>query len=836
MNNRYSIFIICVIAAIYSFAGELPGGLLFTSSQEKVDKRTSLVVFANKNQQFKDSFNLSFDLSIWDQDHFGHVFRIINNKRQEVEFVFVNFYGVDNMYLDFHSPITHQSVKIPISKDDIEKKTVIPIQFNFNLIEDKVDIQLSNDKYVCESVGLENPSELQFAFGLYGLNLDVPQMIIKNLRISSGTKSFYFPLNESEGEIAKDKNEKYKASVKNPNWVINNHFFWQRKSTLTINNSTSITYDEKLNRIIFIDNDSLFSYYPRYDRLDKTELSIFGDIKIYNTVFNPYDENCYVFTENDNTNQNKSLKKQNKESFINLIQKEKIIHSNPFFSSDGELYFFGGYYNHLYLNDIVKYNSYSKSWEKEIFKGDEITPRFYSAVGKGIEDDEILLFGGFGNETGRQEHGGRNLYDLYSINLKTKSIKYLWAITEHPKAEFIAGNNLILSNDKTHFYAFCYAHHSPKTFGFLYSFDLKSGAYEIMSDSIRFTSEDMSTVVNLFFNNDVNEFYLVIKENIDLNKSKVQVFALNNPPISKASLESVKSNTKLYELFVISAIALVVLIAVFYLILFYSNKRKKIQVGKEFAKSVNKLNNVEINLKKHKHSAVYTFGNFTAYDRNGQDISHRFGMKLRTLFSLILLNTDDETGITTETLTLSLWPDKDVIESKNIRGVTINRLRNILEDIEGITLLHQNHQWRFVFDKPFYCDYIAYNNILTKIKESPNQDVIHDNMNKLYEVLGNGTFLSNVQESGIDPYKSSEEEKISKLLKEYIVTLYKEKKYHDIIKFSSLFFAHDPIDEEIFDICVKSYKKLGKNHEAKAFFKGYRKTYKQMTGEDLGND
>src|SRR5690606_20444448 len=140
------------------------------------------------------------------------------------------FYGTDNMYLDFHSPITHESVKIPITKEDIDKKVTLHFDMKFDLKNDKVTIKLRDTAYTCSPVGLEDPSFLQFAFGLYGLNLDVPQMLIRNLRIQSEKgKSFYFPLEEPEGEIAYDKISKAKARVKNPGWIINKHYYWEKK-------------------------------------------------------------------------------------------------------------------------------------------------------------------------------------------------------------------------------------------------------------------------------------------------------------------------------------------------------------------------------------------------------------------------------------------------------------------------------------------------------------------------------------------------------------------------------------------------------------------------------
>jgi two-component SAPR family response regulator len=828
------IVVACCICSFEAYAEGSSGGLLFTSSKEKVDKRTSLVLFGDKLQKFENTFSVSFDLSIWDISQFGHIFRVINKQRQEVEFVFVNFYGTDNMYLDFHSPITHESVQIPITKEDIDKKVTLHFDMKFNLTQDKVTIKLRNKEYTCAPVGLENPTFLQFAFGLYGLNLDVPQMLIRNLRIKGGKgKSFFFPLEEPEGDYAYDKIEKVKARVKNPEWIINKHFYWQKKTEFTVKNKACVTYDEANNRILIVNNDAIISYYPRYE---KSENHSFGtlpsDFKVNDAIYDPYSQQSYVFNAKWTSKPEIKLNDLSV-AFLSDLDERNFLHHNSFFSTTGDIYQFGGYANHSYYDKVSHYNVAIQQWEFVDFKGDRITPRFYSAVGDGLQPDEKLLFGGFGNETGKQEHGGHNLYDLHVLNLTKKTITRLWRLHDLPKMEFIPGNNLILSKDKKSFYALCYAHHIPKTTGYLYRFNLKDGSYDIMSDSINFTSEDMNTSVNLFYNKQMSEFYAVIREFSEKSKeNKVQIYSLLSPPITKSYLEASMRSHRSYWWMLIAAVCLIVFASGAFALWYFYNKRKKEIRLKAQSDAIHLPLEEAYNRKIQKLSAVYVFGNFTVYDRKGMDISYRFSMKLRALFSLVLLNSNGESGISTENLTLTLWPDKDVNGAKNIRGVTINRLRNILEDIEGISLVHQNHQWFFVFEQPFYCDYLEYSNVLRSLQHSSGQESYLTHMEEIVAIVRNGAFLLSVHDPGVDNYKSKEEEKLGQLLKDYIIYLFADKQYQKIILISSTFFAVEALNEEILDVCIKSYNKLGKKEEAKSFLKNYKRTHKMLTGEE----
>ena len=768
---------------------ESPGGLLFTSSKEKVDKRTALALFGDKLQYFENTFGISFDLSIWDSSQFGHIFRAINNRKQEVEFVFVNFYGTDQMYLDFHSPITHKSIQIPIKQEDIDKKTTLHLDIDFDLQADRVSIALHDTVYTCEPIGLDNPSQLQFAFGLYGLNLDVPHMLIKNLRIrAEKEKTFFFPLSESQGEFAYDETGKITVPVKNPEWIVNKHFYWQAKAQFTVSDKTTVTYDEARNCILVIDNDSVWYFYPRYNKLQRRK-----------------PDSNFIFTNNQN--------------------ESNSLHHNIFYSVAGDLYRFGGYANHSYSNRISIYNEETKLWETIDFKGDKIKPRFYSAIGDGIGQDEKLLFGGFGNETGKQEHGGRNFYDLHLLNLKQQTVSHLWTLKAIPEMEFIPGNNLILSRDKKSFYALCYAHHMPKTVGYLYRFNLQNGDYDVMSDSICFTSEDMNTSVNLFYNKELCEFYAIIRDLSEKNENHIRIYSLLSPPITKAQLKRASHSQKSYGLIVLLAIVFILILAGS---VFFVFGRRKAQ---QRIKPIFRVEN-ESDQQTQKHSAVYLFGNFTVFDRQGRNISYRFSAKLKVLFALVLLNTNRDKGISTENLTLILWPDKDGNNAKNIRGVTINRLRHILEDLDGIMLVNQNHQWFFTFKQPFYCDWHEYSGILQRLNIAEKQVHYNALMDQLVAVIHNGRFLLSVQDNTIDNYKSKEEEKLEQLLNDYIIHLFDEKQYRKIIWIVPIYFSIDPLNEKILNISIKSYNKLGKKEEAKSLFKNYKRTYKRQTGKE----
>ena len=540
-----------------------------------------------------------------------------------------------------------------------------------------------------------------------------------------------------------------------------------------------------------MNNDSILYYYPRYEKTESLSAIKSNDPAI---------------------------------TYIKLSEENPSLHSNYFFSKTGELYQFGGYSNHSYSNKVSKYNQEEKKWETVDLSGDEIAPRFYSSVGDGIKPDEKLIFGGFGNETGKQEHGGRNLYDLYLLNLEQKSITKLWDFENRSENVFIPCDNLILSKEKTHFYTLCYPHHIPDSKMYLYCFDLQDGSYNVVSDSINLISEEMNTSVNLFHSQSLNEFYAVIKETVDNNKTNVRVYTLLSPPVLKTQPDnSLQKANEWVKYIIIFFVALSIL----FIIPKTLSKRKNDKDRQNPFPLQEEIN-------RQTKSAVYIFGNFTVFDNKGRDISYRFSTKLRALFFLILIHTNNDAKISTEKLTLNLWPEKDVDEAKNIRGVTVNRLRNILADIDGITLIHQNSQWFFTFDQPFYCDYLEYYFLINQLKhQHEKNDAYEALIDKLVSIVSFGSLFLNLQETWIDSIKSKEEEKLEQLLRSYIIHLYETEQYNKLIATTPAFFNIEPINDEILDLCMKSYQRLGKKEQAQAFLARYKETYKMLMGKDF---
>ncbi|MDR0573542.1 MAG: hypothetical protein LBG96_05845 [Tannerella sp.] len=786
-------------------------------------------VFDENLQKFENNFSISFDLSIWDVRQFGYILRIINSKNQEVDFVFVNFRGEKDLYLDFHSPITHKSIQIPVKKEELAERKWLPVQISFDLKNDQASVFVNKSKYECNSIGLSNPSRLKFVYGLYGLNLDVPRIAVKNIRITEdGKLKFTFPLNESTGEDVHDSNGTRLGHVKNAEWMINRHYYWEKKTTFSVDASTGVTYDEAENRVLIVNHDTIINYYLNYNRKENFVINKFPfRVSSGGAIYDEKSKKIYLY--NLGLHNYKSLSmcivnmKNHSAVYGNPAMENELHHHNIFLAGEQRTpYIFGGYGRHSYSDKIYSYNNKTDCWEKISFSGDSIIPRFFSAVGSGTDSSDMLIMGGIGNESGRLEHGGKYLYDLYSLDVKLKRIKKLWELNDVPVG-FVPCSNLVLNENKTYFYTLCYPHHEADAFMQLYRFSIADGSYEIMSDSIALKSGNINTAVYLFYNKRVREFYSVIREYTNQHNSEVRIYSLSAPPVRRSDLNSDRQNFALSIPTGFLAIIIIILLFRFRKKIFQKQnalpRRDIIEQKERFRTSVTQKTN-----------AIYVLGDFLVYDKKGTDISYRFSGKLKALFALILFHSRESSGISTEILTSDLWPDKDAVNAKNNRGVTINRLRGVLSDLDGISLVFHNSKWIFFFNDSFYCDFIESEAIIERLGNDKTANHDHE-MDLLLNVLKRGALFCGIQEFWIDTFKQEYENKVEKLLWNYILNLYEHKKYAQLIRFSDLYFIIDPLNEDIMNLCMKAFKKLGKTKQAMILYNKFVLKYKDSMGE-----
>lgn len=830
----YTTIIICLLflLSIQSYGVEkknIASGLLFKSKTESIDQRTSLDLFNGEYKKFNDNLSISFDLSIWNIQRFGYVFRLIEEDGNELNLVFVNFRGGDNLFFDFNSSRTNQSTQISVSKQFLIERKWFSFQVNLDLSKDQATISLLDQVVTCKGLGLHTPSRFKLIYGLYGINLDVPAMAIKDIRIAEkGQEVYSFPLNEAVGTDVHDRKGKVVGVVKNPTWLINEHFNWKEVARFKANGTAGVTFNTNDQQVIVINKDSINVFDVSTRTLEKQSIEpIPFNIVSGEAMYNHYTNQCYIYNLNDGNSKIPSLAVLDLETkkITHLGDpdlKNRLHHHNAFFNDTNDsLFVFGGYGNFSYSNKVYCYDQASDNWIDIPLSGDTLYPRFFSASGKGCDPSEVLIFGGFGNQSGRQELGGKNLYDLISLNTSTRKVKKLWELNSVDSL-FIPCNNLIVDEKRENFYTLCYPHHIAKTTLKLYEFNIKTGAHRVVSNTIPILSEEISTGVYLFFNKTQQEFVAVVREFLDKETSEVRIYLLSSPPVAESELINYKSENYNWWL----TIAVVVLVTFGIALIIWNKNKRQVKVQNEPLVEDFSINKIKV-----KRNAVYVFGDFHVFDRKGVDITYRFSPKIKLLFAILLLNSKDGIeGIPTERISAEVWPDRELSNTKNIRGVTINHLRKILQDMDGIELLYNNQKWRLVINDNFYCDYLETSILMNNILLGQNN--LLEDKESLAAIIKRGPLFANLLSTYIDDYRSNFEISMVDSLQLLLADSSKEDAHDKVIILVDILFALDPLNEDVLKIGVRTLRKMDKPQQAKKMYDNFCRRYKSSLGED----
>lgn len=802
---------------------------MFNSNDSLLNKRTSYDVFGSRPPLFQDHLLINFDLSLWDNKNLGYIFDL-TGKNNSYSLSYLYFNGA--AYLNFNIDRKSNKLKIPVQTSQLRKRNWIKVKVDFNLKEDKINIYVDNKLYQADKLGLEDTTSARLVFGKNQYYTEVPDMAIKNLMVGDGKNNYSFPLNESKGNIVHSTTGEEKGLVENPVWLINESYYWKLSYKVSFKQVAGLNFSPVDQKLLIYTRDSLIEYDSEngYAATTAFKKPMPVTMLLGKSIFNTKENKCYVYEAFNVPHGTPSIaaldmKTKTWETVGKAVFIGQRHHHNIFYNKNQDsIYLFGGYGLYSYYNTFFKYSRSDDQWKQVTFKGDTITPRFFSAVSKVNQNNEVYLFGGYGNESGNQVVGGRQYYDLYRINLQNHTIKKCWVI--RPPEVFVPANNLVLSNDGKYFYALCYPHETFKTSIKLCRFSIKDGSYEVTSASIPVTSERIESDINLFLNSKTNQLLCTIQEFSDPNSSIIKVFSLAYPPISKAGyLQAGQWPGKaLFKL--IYVVPVLILILFISALLWLYKKRTTIKISPVITEPEQEIP-VEQKTEEQKINSVYLLGEFMVFDKKGRNITYIFSPKIKQLFILILLNSRENNGIVSKKISQLLWPDKDIAKTKNIKGVTFNHLRNIIGDIDGIELTFFNDVYSFSVNEAFFCDYYFAMDALKK-NDADKKDLIYDH----FELINRGSLLRDMNDLWLDDFKVNYEEQLITKLLPNLHKLYAEKSYKIALEISRLLLSIDPFNDTALKYQLKSVRRLKGIDYCKKTYDQYLVEYKKSLGID----
>ncbi len=803
------------------------GGLKFHGGEQSIDNRTSYNVFGDKTVQLSDRFDIEFDISLYSTTEIGYILRIKNDKSDRIYNLFYDGQG-DNYKFNFNEEGKSNLMVANLDRDELINLQWFKIRISFDLKNDSIKLSIHDNTFGVGNIGLPKTYSPIILYGKSDHIIDVPSFAIKDLHIGNNEK-YIFPLKENEGSIVYNRRGKATGEVVNPEWLINDSYYWKYIVSFESKSVAGANYNPEKKEFYNFNRDTLCIY----------------NVRSAKTQIIPFDEKCPVelvlgtnFIDSSNnklyayevycdaTYDGPTVASLDLDTYQWRVESyeqlpTQLHHHVSYFIPDAEQYtLFGGFGNMHYSKDFFLYDVRKKEWSKlEDFSGDFLPPRYFSSVGCLNQTNSMYIFGGMGNESGDQTVGRKYYYDLYKVDLSTNNITQLWKIPwEHDNV--VPARDMVVLNDSC-FYTLCYPEHFSDSFLKLYRFSLNDGSYEILGDSIPIHSDKISTNANLYYDKELSCLYAVVQEFDDDISSNLKIYSLTFPPITEQELKSFSRNqSNVPNSLIIILFASMLLVGVGYVLF------KKLKCRHANDKSVIPNLNGTGNTTKIRAipNSIYLFGDFLVRDRNNKDITYMFSAKLRQVFCLILQYSKDD-GISSQRLSSTLWPDKPAVKVKNSRGVTINHLRKVLGEMDGVELIYENGCFRIVESADFYCDYSRCIQLI-----SMNQP--EELSKKLVKIVSRGKFLKLSDHPLFDSFKEMVERKLEPVLLLEAQKSYESESYQTTIDLTEAIFNIDPLSGAALAFHIKTLQKLKLSEVAKIRYQAFLIEYKNTMGND----
>lgn len=834
--RQISILVISLLALnIHLYAN----GLRFKGSEHLIDERTSYDVFCGKAPKFSEKLDVTFDISLLEPSHYGYIFRVKNNEANKTYNLSYYIDGPTTVF-KLNEEGGKNLITARLSNGELQKLHWFKVSIIFDMKNHSLSLGLNKLLIKSTNINLPQTWSPEIYFGRSDYLIDVPSFAIKQLCISDKRHVYLFPLAESRGNVAhNDKGEEF-GQITNPVWLINDSYYWSYKKRFKSTNIAGCSFDAKTDYLYIFTRDSLKTYNVRTGEVSAEAFAERCPVEIFlGTSFIDSDnKKLYVYEvcyEKNEKGPNIAVldlqtKRWSAVSYSSIYM--QLHHHSACFENNRYYIFggfggFGGFGSMQYSKSLFSLNVNTNKWDSLKLSGDKINPRYFSTMGYKKDSNSLYIFGGMGNESGEQIVGRRYFYDLYKINLNNNHVTQMWKIP-WDRENVVPVRQMIIQND--YFYTLCYPEHFSKTFLKLYRFSLKNGSYKILGDSIPIRSEKIKTKASIYYSSNLNCLFAIVQEfdNFDISSS-IKVYSLGFPPISYEELTSQDSQfNRNLRLIIISSMALLLLIA---LILFIIIRRKKKQSKDEneliYLTTTEDGQSQKISIEKTdpKPNSISLFGEFRVQDRKNKDITYMFSTKLKQVF-LTILQYSSENGISSQKLSEMLWPDKPEDKVKNSRGVTINHLRKIMKELDGIELIYEKGMFKIVISPELcYCDYL-------RCIELIDSNSVEKNISEFIDITRQGKFLKSIDLPEFDSFKEDVERKLEPaLLFEAERSFNKELYKMTLILCDALFYI-DPINEDALFYTLHVLQKLKMNTEVKKQYFQFVSEYKKMQGKD----
>jgi two-component SAPR family response regulator len=297
---------------------------------------------------------------------------------------------------------------------------------------------------------------------------------------------------------------------------------------------------------------------------------------------------------------------------------------------------------------------------------------------------------------------------------------------------------------------------------------------------------------------------------------------LGNEEINRLSLdeeiqldEKIISKSKVFRLKLILFIVGLVIAGLLTLIIFKRTRKKSSIPGRIESQGEVVKNQIQL------------FGEFKAVDNKGEDITDLFTPKVKELFLFTLIYTlKSGIGANIRDINDVLWEGISSQKVANNRSVTLNKLRKILLQFDGIEIVSTGGYLQAKIKNPFYCDYVS----AFKLCQIP-EGLSKQQLISFFDFVKRGRFLKGINWPWLDEIRGfTGNQVIDNLLN--LATIYqKELNLTEIEKIAQRILDYDDLNEEAIYLQIWALQKTNNINLAKFNFSSFTKKYESSFGE-----
>jgi two-component SAPR family response regulator len=807
-------------------------GLFFASHEVILDKRTSLCLTPGHPFTFDKSFAVEFDAKFRQGDgYYGVICRLIGNGTTNIDLISNLASETANFWLVVKDTIPFSYKLSEIPRCGFGSWTKIRIAFDLK----KSEITLSINGCKKEKVvkGISSLHDFDMIFGACKnarfLNTDVSPMTLRDVvilnhqnKVLREWKLSKHALNAVYDEVKGDK-----ATVYNGEWIADKSVRWEKLRSLKVTGLIGVAKNEQEGVYYLIGRRYMLAYSAPSNRIDT--------IRYFTGC--PYNNYYNYFVYNKPVNQIWSYDVGNK--VINIFDFQKrswsqsgfdykepdVAHHNKIISPvNGNLVTFGGYGHYRYKSQVNIFDQKQNGW-KRVDVSNEIAPRYLSAAGLS-ENNQLLVFGGYGSKSGRQEVSPEFFYDLYAIDLKNYQVKKLCQYAT-PDIPYVPCEALIKKPHSDCFYTLLYNSGHFTSCLRLAEFRTDKSEYVVYPDSIPYNFSDIESWCTFFLYDKTSTIFA-----LTVHKTDVEIYSLAYPPLLRSEvIQPVPGND-----LVIWIIGLVVALGgLAFVYIRFVRKKPKLEEPEPylpFAVESDSQNiaTFDVPLRTSK-SSIYLLGGFQVFDMNGMDITASFTPTLKQLFIIVFLYTvKTGRGISTAKLNEILWFDKSETSARNNRNVSISKLRGLLNKIGEIDLEQENTYWRIRMEG-VYSDFVEITSLSKKFG-TPGVIPTEAEILRFVHVAFPGELLPDVQIDWMDEFKADFLNTVLDRLGSFTELEQVKKNDHLLTYIADCILRYDAINEEAIALKCSVLYKLGKKGLAKNAYDSFSREYKNLLGSD----